>query len=42
MEKGVVTVNYERRGWQRVPDSDPDWNIYWANVFNVKQVTLYR
>jgi hypothetical protein len=26
LEKGVVTSNFERRGWQR---DENDWNIYW-------------
>jgi hypothetical protein len=29
LEKYVITVNYERRGWVRAADNDPDWNIYW-------------
>ena len=38
LEKYVITINYERRGWVRVPDSDPDWNIYWASVGTVKMI----
>lgn len=38
LEKGVVTLNFERRGWQRAADNDPDWNFYWASVFTVKQI----
>jgi len=38
LEKGVVTLNFERRGWARTTDSDPDWNIYWASVGTVKQI----
>lgn len=38
LEKYVITVNYERRGWQRAADNDPDWNIYWANVNTVKMI----
>jgi tubulin polyglutamylase TTLL1 len=35
-EKSVVVTNFERRGWQPCPN-DYDWNVYWANVGNVKQ-----
>eukprot|EP01035_Chromulina_nebulosa_P017207 gene17207-22728_t len=38
LEKGVVTINFERRGWQRANDNDSDWNIYWASVNTVKQI----
>lgn len=38
LEKGVVTINYDRRGWQRTGDNDNDWNIYWASVGTVKQI----
>ena len=33
-EKGAVVTNFERRGWARCHDDD--WNLYWANVHNVK------
>ncbi|KAL9647289.1 hypothetical protein ABK040_011656 [Willaertia magna] len=36
-EKIVVVNNFENRGWIRT-DEDYDWNIYWANVGNVKQI----
>jgi tubulin polyglutamylase TTLL1 len=38
LEKSVVILNYERRGWVRVPIDDPDWNIYWASVGTVKAI----
>eukprot|EP00602_Paraphysomonas_sp_CaronLab_P000522 CAMPEP_0185019658 /NCGR_PEP_ID=MMETSP1103-20130426/2264_1 /TAXON_ID=36769 /ORGANISM="Paraphysomonas bandaiensis, Strain Caron Lab Isolate" /LENGTH=436 /DNA_ID=CAMNT_0027550087 /DNA_START=74 /DNA_END=1381 /DNA_ORIENTATION=+ len=38
LEKGVVTTNFERRGWQRCNDGDNDWNIYWASVNTVRQI----
>jgi tubulin polyglutamylase TTLL1 len=39
LEKYVITVNFERRGWQRVnSENDQDWNIYWANVNTVKTI----
>jgi len=38
LEKGVVTMNFERRGWQRSADNDPEWNFYWASVMTVKQI----
>ncbi len=38
LEKGVVTTNFERRGWQRVGENDTDWNFYWASVVTVKQI----
>ena len=41
MEKSVVTLNFERRGWQRVVDDDNvggDWNIYWASVGTVRAI----
>ena len=38
LEKGVVTVNFDRRGWQKVADGENDWNFYWASVTTVKQI----
>lgn len=41
IEKSVVTINFERRGWQRVVDDDNiggDWNIYWASVGTVRAI----
>jgi tubulin polyglutamylase TTLL1 len=38
LEKGVVTLNFERRGWVRTADNDPDWNFYWASVGTVKAI----
>ncbi|KAJ1442916.1 tubulin tyrosine ligase-like family, member 1, partial [Ochromonadaceae sp. CCMP2298] len=38
LEKGVVTQNFERRGWLRAADNDPEWHLYWASVFTVKQI----
>mmetsp|Transcript_1055 Transcript_1055/g.1065 ORF Transcript_1055/g.1065 Transcript_1055/m.1065 type:complete len:433 (+) Transcript_1055:87-1385(+) len=38
LEKGVVTTNFDRRGWQRCDDKDTDWNIYWASVNTIRQI----
>eukprot|EP01041_Mallomonas_annulata_P012587 gene12587-26504_t len=38
LEKGVVISSFERRGWVRSAESDPEWNIYWASVQTVKQI----
>jgi len=38
LEKCVVTLNYDRRGWERTKEGDSDWNIYWASVGTVKQI----
>jgi tubulin polyglutamylase TTLL1 len=38
LEKGVVTVNFERRGWQRCAEHESDWNLYWASVGTIKQI----
>lgn len=38
LEKCVVTLNYDRRGWERIKEGDSDWNIYWASVGTVKQI----
>lgn len=39
LEKGVITTNFERRGWQRTSSVDQtDWNIYWASVGTVKSI----
>ena len=38
LEKCVVTLNYDRRGWERIKEGDNDWNIYWASVGTVKQI----
>eukprot|EP01065_Artemidia_motanka_P033153 TRINITY_DN40114_c0_g1_i1.p1 TRINITY_DN40114_c0_g1~~TRINITY_DN40114_c0_g1_i1.p1 ORF type:complete len:407 (+),score=148.53 TRINITY_DN40114_c0_g1_i1:56-1276(+) len=35
-EKGVLTSNFERRGWVRA--SDDDWNLMWGNPWAVKQL----
>eukprot|EP00659_Diplonema_papillatum_P002517 gene2517-3912_t len=35
-DKGVLTSNFERRGWQRTQDDD--WNIYWCSMWAVKSV----
>ncbi len=37
LEKGVVTINFDRRGWQRAAEGE-DWNIYWASVGTVKAI----
>jgi tubulin polyglutamylase TTLL1 len=37
MEKGVITSNFERRGWQR-NESENEWNIYWASVQTVRMI----
>ena len=36
-DKQSIIHNFEKRGWIRC-GSDDDWNIYWANVWNVKQI----
>ena len=36
LEKNVLVSNFERRGW--VKTEGEDWNVYWANVYNVKQI----
>lgn len=38
LEKGVVIAAFERRGWVRSADTDPEWHIYWASVGTVKQI----
>ena len=38
LEKGVVTINFDRRGWQRAGEADTDWNLYWASVGTVKAI----
>lgn len=37
LEKGVVTSNFERRGWTR-SEVESDWNIYWASVNTIRQI----
>jgi len=36
-DKQCIIHNFEKRGWTRCTGDD-DWNIYWANVWNVKQI----
>jgi tubulin polyglutamylase TTLL1 len=36
-DKQSIIHNFEKRGWVRCAGDD-DWNIYWANVWNVKQI----
>ena len=39
LEKGAISSNCERRGWERSSSSDSDdWNFYWASVHTVKQI----
>jgi len=38
MDKSVVTLNFERRGFQKASPDDPEWNVYWANVNTVKMI----
>jgi len=50
LEKSVVILNFERRGWLRIADRDrtekdgnnanenSEWNFYWASVGTVKQI----
>lgn len=38
LEKGVITANFDRRGWVRAAENDPEWNIYWASVGTVRQI----
>ena len=28
LEKYVIQVNFDRRGFQKTVDNDPEWNIY--------------
>jgi len=36
-EKGVISQNFEKRGWAR-HQFDDDWNFYWANVHTIKNI----
>ena len=39
LEKGAISSNCDRRGWERVSsDNSDDWNFYWASVSTVKQI----
>ena len=41
LEKGAISSNCERRGWERASSSSSDadeWNFYWASVHTVKQI----
>ena len=41
MEKNVVTLNFERRGWQCANNDEnagSDWNFYWASVGTVRAI----
>jgi tubulin polyglutamylase TTLL1 len=43
MEKNVVTLNFERRGWQCANNMGDDslggdWNFYWASVGSVRAI----
>lgn len=38
IEKGVIVNNFDRRGWIRCSEGDPEWNIYWASVMTVRQI----
>jgi tubulin polyglutamylase TTLL1 len=41
LEKGAISSNCERRGWERASSSSSDadeWNFYWASVRTVKEI----
>lgn len=47
LEKQVVILNFDRRGWLRIPNTngvangghdESDWHFYWASVGTVKQI----
>lgn len=41
VEKNVVTLNFERRGWQCANGDEnvaTDWNFYWASVGTVRAI----
>lgn len=38
LEKGAISSNCERRGWERASSDNDDWNFYWASVHTVKQI----
>jgi tubulin polyglutamylase TTLL1 len=38
LEKGAISSNCERRGWERCTSDSDDWNFYWASVHTVKQI----
>mgnify|MGYP001252126076 CR=1 FL=1 len=38
LEKGAISSNCERRGWERCESQADDWNFYWASVHTVKQI----
>ena len=37
-DKEVVIENFIARGWTKTEREDDDWNIYWANVYNVRNM----
>lgn len=38
-DKSVILDNYVARGWQKCTEKDEDeWNIYWANVWNARNL----
>eukprot|EP01060_Flectonema_neradi_P007456 TRINITY_DN15200_c0_g1_i1.p1 TRINITY_DN15200_c0_g1~~TRINITY_DN15200_c0_g1_i1.p1 ORF type:complete len:408 (+),score=48.71 TRINITY_DN15200_c0_g1_i1:31-1254(+) len=36
VDKGVLTSNFERRGWLRT--GDDDWNFFWTNAWTAKMM----
>ena len=49
LDKQVIIQNFEKRGWQKaqgegkyiiqsIKSKIDDWNIFWANVWTVKQI----
>lgn len=41
VEKNVVTLNFERRGWQCANSDEnavTDWNFYWASVGTIRAI----
>lgn len=38
LERGVVSSNCHRRGWQKCEGDSTDWNFYWANVTSIRNL----
>lgn len=37
-DKEVVIENFIARGWTKADKEEEDWNIYWATVWNVRNM----
>lgn len=38
LDKTALMCNFEKRGWQKVPAFEGEWNLYWAGANNCRYI----